>query len=81
MVKSFEKFVTAWNELATTGKKEINEATLTFFLVSNFGTSKNNFTHYKSLSLKLGFIEATKLHTYTVNAKAIENAFHSKVIK
>ncbi len=79
MVKSFEKFVEAWKELADNGAAEINEATLTFFLLKNFGTSKNNFTHYKSLALKLGFIEATKLHTYTINSKVIEWAFDSKV--
>ena len=79
MPKSFEKFVEAWKELANNGKAEINEATLTFFLLKNFGTSKNNFTHYKSLALKLGFIEATKLRTYTVNKKVIEWAFDSKV--
>ncbi len=79
MVKSFENFVTAWKELADSGKLEINEATLTFFLLKNFGVSKNNFTHYKSLALKLGFVELTKLHTYTINSEAIKIAFDSKV--
>ena len=60
MPKSFEKFVSAWKELLDSGANEINEATLTFFLIKNFGTSKNNFTHYKELSLNLGFIEANK---------------------
>lgn len=78
MSKSFVKFVNAWKELADSGATEINEATLTFFLTKNFGVSRNSFNHYKEISLKLGFITANKLGSYSVNVKAVEMAFHSK---
>ncbi|GAG08317.1 unnamed protein product, partial [marine sediment metagenome] len=43
-----------------------------------FGTSKNNFAHYKSLSLSLGFISANKDGTYSIHRRAIKGAFDSK---
>ena len=81
MVKSFEKFVETWKKLADTGATEINEATFTCFLLKNFGTSKNNFTHYKQLSINLGFITVNKERTYSVNSEAIRLAFDSKDVE
>ncbi len=80
MAKSFETFVKAWKELTVSNTTEINEATLTLFLLKHFGTSKNNFTHYRSLSLKLGFISANKDKTYSIDVKAVDSAFETVVI-
>lgn len=77
MNKSFEKFCEAWREVANSGAKQMNEATLAFFLTKNFGTSRNNFHHYKDLSLNFGFISANKDKTYSIHSKVIEKAFGS----
>lgn len=78
MDKTFLKFVSAWKELSDSGKTDINEATLTFFIAKHFGISKNNFCHYKSLSLSLGFISANKNRTYSINKEVIDSAFDSR---
>lgn len=77
MNNSFSKFCTVWKELAGRGRKEINEATLLFFLTKHFGVSKMSIAHYTDLSLRFGFISLNKNNTYSVHRDVIERAFKS----